>query len=122
MSSFRELRAWQLAHKLAIECSNAARSFPRYELFTEAAQLRRSAYSVPLNIAEGSSRLGPRDCRRILDIALASFRETEAALLLARDQDYINPQDYARLETLCTETGKTLSGLLRAVSSAANNT
>jgi len=81
--------------------------------------LRRSAYSVPLNIAEGSAKRGSREYRRSLDIARGSLAEVETIIEMARDVGYIQPADYGRLEALATETSKTLYGLLRKIGESA---
>lgn len=112
------LKAWQHAQRLAVECSRAARSFPDYEQTALADQLRRAGYSIPLNIAEGSSRRGTVEYRRYLDQAWSSLAEVETALQIARDLRYIEPADFGRLEALATETSKTLYGLLRKISDA----
>src|SRR2546426_4380365 len=67
MAHYKTLKAWQHAQRLAIECVRAARAFPDYEQHALADQLRRACYSVPLNIAEGNTRQGSREYRRVLD-------------------------------------------------------
>ena len=113
------LKAWQHAERLAVECSKAAQAFPDCEQGVLADQLRRAAYSVPLNIAEGCARKGTREYRRYLDIAWGSLAEVESTLAIARDVGYLRPAEFGRLEALATETSKTLYGLLRKVSVAA---
>src|SRR3989441_2589756 len=66
MAQYKTLKAWQHAQRLAIECVKAARAFPDYEQHALADQLRRACYSVPLNIAEGNTRQGSREYRRVL--------------------------------------------------------
>jgi len=112
------LKAWQHAERLAVECSKAAQLFPDCEQSVLANQLRRAAYSIPLNIAEGCARKGTREYRRYLDIAWGSLAEVESALAIARDVGYLRPAEFGRLEALATETGKTLFGLLRKISGA----
>jgi four helix bundle protein len=112
------LKAWQHAERLAVECSKAAQRFPDFEQEALADQLRRAAYSVPLNIAEGTSRKGTRDYRKFLDTAWGSLAEVQTALAIARDVGYVQPAEFGRLEALSTETSKTLFGLLRKVSQA----
>jgi len=112
------LKAWQHAERLAVECSKAAQRFPDFEQHALADQLRRASYSVPLNIAEGTTRKGTRDYRRFLDTAWSSLAEVQTALAIARDVGYVQPVEFGRLEALATETSKTLFGLLRKVSQA----
>jgi four helix bundle protein len=110
------LKAWQHAQRLAVDCAKAAQGFPDFEQGALADQLRRAAYSVPLNIAEGSARRGTREFRKFLDTAWGSLAEVQSALAIARDVGYLRPAEFGRLEALATETSKTLFGLLRKMS------
>jgi len=116
MPLHQKLKAWQHSQRLAVECVKAARAFPDYEQDNLADQLRRACYSVPLNIAEGSTRWGSRECRRYLDTAWSSLAEVQTALEIARDVGYLQMAEYGRLEALAVETSKTLYGLLRKIS------
>jgi four helix bundle protein len=71
------------------ECYEVARLFPDYERYALASQIRRSAVSIPSNIAEGASRGSDREFARFLLIAHASASELETQLLLARDFGYV---------------------------------
>ena len=119
MSSHRTLKAWQHAKVLAVECARASRLFPPEEANALADQLRRAAYSAVLNIAEGSSRRGPRDCRKFFDTAKASLDEVDTIIDLAKELEYLPPSLIARLEARRDEAAKTLYGLLRKLSAAA---
>ena len=119
MAHYKTLKAWQHAQRLAIEGVRASRRFPDFEQAALADQLRRACYSVPLNIAEGNTRYGSRECRRFLDTARGSLAEVETILEMARELGYLSPADYGRLEALTNETGRTLWGLLKRVSGAA---
>ncbi len=119
MAHYKTLKAWQHAQRLAIDCVRTARAFPDYEQAGLADQLRRACYSVPLNIAEGNTRYGSRDCRRFLDTARGSLAEVETIIEMAKELGYISPADFGRLEALTDETGRTLYGLLRKVSGSA---
>ena len=79
------LKAWQHAQRLAVECAKAANRFPDVEQTALADQLRRACYSVPLNIAEGTTRRGTRDYRKFLDTAWGSLAEVQSAIAIARD-------------------------------------
>src|SRR5215471_18334829 len=85
----QKLKAWQHAQRLAVECVKASRTFLDYEQDNLADQVRRACYSVPLNIAEGSTRRGSREYRRYLDTAWASLAELQTALEIARDVGYL---------------------------------
>src|SRR5216117_1486573 len=122
MSHYKTFKAWQHAQRLAIEGVRTARTFPDYEQSGLADQLRRACYSVPLNIAEGNTRQGSREYRRLLDTARGSLAEVETIIEMARELEYMRPAEFGRLEALVNETGKTLYGLLRKVSGAAVRT
>lgn len=100
MPPFRSLKVWQHAQRLAAECGRAAKRFPDVDQKVLAGQLLRASTSVPLNIAEGSARKGSKEFRRYLDIARGSLAEVESALDLARELEYIDATEYARLDAL----------------------
>lgn len=56
LSSFRQLDVWQLAMEVVVASYQVAERFPRHELYALGQQLRRSAVSIPSNIAEGHNR------------------------------------------------------------------
>ena len=120
MPTHYTLKAWQHAQRLAVECAKAANQFPDFEQLALADQLRRACYSIPLNIAEGTTRKGTRDYRKFLDTAWGSLAEVQSALAIARDVGYLQPPEFGRLEALATETSKTLFGLLRKIGQAAD--
>src|SRR5256712_10161104 len=120
VSCHHTLKAWQPAQRLSVECAKAANRFPDVEQTALADQLRRACYSVPLNIAEGTSRKGTREYRKFLDTAWGSLAEVQSALAIARDVGYLEPAEFGRLEALATETSKTLIVLVRKISQAAD--
>jgi four helix bundle protein len=117
---YRNLKAWEHAERLAVECVKVSRGFPEFEQQSLADQLRRAAYSVPLNIAEGSAKRGSREYRRYLDTARGSLAEVETMLGMAHSLGYLRPAEFGRLEALATETSKTLYGLLRKITDSAS--
>ena len=64
---------------------NVADSLPPHEKYGLANQIRRSAVSIPSNIAEGSGRDTPKEFMRFLRIAYGSACELETQLLIARE-------------------------------------
>ncbi len=100
MPMHHTLKAWQHAQRLAVECAKAANKFPDFEQGALADQLRRACYSIPLNIAEGTTRKGTRDYRRFLDTAWGLLAEVQSALAIAHDVGYLEPVEFGRLEAL----------------------
>ena len=98
MRPFRELRVVQTAHTLVFAVYGETRTFPREELFGLTSQVRRSAASIPTNIAEGSAR-SDQEFHHFLRIALGSAAELEYQLYLARDLGYIPSERYELLNT-----------------------
>ena len=85
MRDFKKIIAWQKAHAIAVRLNddlNAARFRTRPSLRS---QLLRAIDSVASNIAEGAGKPSEAEFGRYLDMALASARESENHLLLARD-------------------------------------
>jgi four helix bundle protein len=119
MANYRTLKVWQHAQRLAIECAKAAKRFPADDCNVLKQQLLRACYSVPLNIAEGSARKGPKEFRRFLDTARGSLAEVQNILELANEQTFLDATEYERLDAIATETAKTLWGLLRKMSDTA---
>ena len=113
MRDFRDLVVWQKAHRLTLEVYRATRSFPAEERYGLTARLRRSAASVPTNLAEGCGRDGERDFARFIAIAAGSASETEYHLMLARDLEYLPPATHDHLRDLVTEIKKMLGAFHR---------
>ena len=59
--SFEDLIVWQKAHALVLNIYKSSRAYPREETYGLTSQLRRSAVSVPANIAEGFKKRGRAD-------------------------------------------------------------
>jgi len=72
VQSFRDLQVWQKSMELTVVVYRITQSFPREEAFGLTSQLRRSAVSIPSNIAEGQGRLNTREFRQFLGIARGS--------------------------------------------------
>jgi four helix bundle protein len=89
MQRFAELKVWQRSYAFAIESYRVTRSFPSEERFGLTTQLRRSASSVPTNIAEGSKCSSIQEFARFLNIAERSLAEAEPHLMMSRDLGYL---------------------------------
>ncbi len=79
---------WQKAHQLVIDIYKFSSHFPANEMYGLTSPLRRSAISIPANIAEGYKKYGKHDKIRFFNIAQGSAEETKYYLILARDLNY----------------------------------
>jgi four helix bundle protein len=106
MRDFRELVVWQKSHVLTLKIYKASQSFPRDELYGLTSQIRRSASSIPTNIAEGCGRSSDNEFHRFLIIALGSISELEYQLILTRDLGYLPVEQYESLQAKTNEVKK----------------
>jgi four helix bundle protein len=78
---YKDLEIYQLSHNLAVEIHKVSLSLPKFELYEEGSQLRRSAKAIPVNIVEGFGRRRYKnEFIRFLTYALASCDETKEHL------------------------------------------
>jgi four helix bundle protein len=116
MRNYKKVVAWQRADQLTLEVYRATRGFPKDEVYGLTAQVRRAAYSVPSNIAEGAGRETDSEYLRFLHIARGSLSETEYFLHLAHNLNYLADDEYEKLTTLVNQTFAALHGLIRSIS------
>ncbi len=96
---YQKLVVWQRADDLFIDIHRLTlQHFPREEKYELGSQLRRSAYSVPANLVEGSAREQRRDRLRFFNIASSSLSETGYGLHAARRLGYISEATYKEFE------------------------
>ena len=115
VKSYRDLVAWQKAFELYLEIHRTAASFPRDELYGLVSQLRRSALSVPSNIAEGQGRNTTGEFLQHLGMARGSLFETETQLLAARKLEYLPEERGSVLFEKACEVGRILNGLMSSL-------
>ena len=118
-SSFRDLRVWQQSIDLALAVYRETALFPRQEVYGLVLQMRRAAVSVPSNIAEGKGHSSDKDFRRFLFHARGSLMELETQILLASRLEYLSDQQASNLQCSATQVGRSLTGLLNALSATA---
>jgi four helix bundle protein len=108
--NFKELKVWQRSKTLAIEIYKATNGFPKQEMFGLTQQIRKSAVSVPSNIAEGCGRGTDRELIRFLDIAQGSAFELETQLIIAADLGFLNESSSDRLAGELSEIQRMIEG------------
>jgi len=115
MPSFQDLDVWKKSHELTLDIYRLTSEFPKDEKYRLGDQLRRSASSIPANIAEGKGRSSQKEFLRFLDIARGSVEETKYHLLLAKDLSYIPENDYNKFAETYGTVGKMLNGLINKI-------
>jgi four helix bundle protein len=113
--SYRDLDAWTVSMNLAEDCYRFTEGFPKAEAFGLAAHIRRSAVSIPSNIAEGHNRRSRPAYTNHVTIAMGSQAELETQLELARRLKYGDPEEVTRLLEEASEVGRILHGLWTAL-------
>lgn len=113
MKDFKSLLIWEWAHKLVLKLYKITVAFPKEEVYGLTSQIRRSASSVPTNIAEGCGRNTDGDLYRFLCISMGSASELEYQLLLCYDLKYISEETYLILEKKLVELKKMLNAFIQ---------
>jgi len=113
--SYRDLVVWQASMTLAEECYRVTRAFPREELFGLTSQIRRSAASIPANVAEGHGRENTGSFIQFLRIAQGSTKELETHLYLAERVGLLETERLSGLMERCGDVGKMLRSLIRSL-------
>jgi four helix bundle protein len=109
---YRDLIVWQKALALAVETYRITRRLPRDETFGLTSQIRRSAVSIPSNIAEGASRRTTRDYLGFLYVARGSLSELETQLRIAREVELLSEADLLVTVPLTREVGRLLNAVI----------
>ncbi|UCB57092.1 MAG: four helix bundle protein [Candidatus Omnitrophota bacterium] len=93
IKDFKDLRIWQKGIEIVNKVYRITQSFPKEELYGIVSQMRRSAVSIPSNIAEGFIRRSNREYKQFLYIALGSCAELETQFIIAKDNSFLNDKD-----------------------------
>ncbi|NQT75891.1 MAG: four helix bundle protein [Candidatus Omnitrophica bacterium] len=111
--SFKDLIVWQKAYKLVLEVYRITKSYPKSETYGLVLQMRRSAVSLPSNIAEGYGRGHRAEYRHFLSIAYGSLLELETQYLLSVDLAYTEKSEI--IEGLLKEVGSMLYRMINPI-------
>ncbi len=109
--SFFDLRVYKESKLLVREIYALLLKFPKCEIYALSDQLRRSAVSVPSNIAEGSGRYSIKEKIHFIEIAYGSLAEVLCQLDIAHDLEYITAEEFNNEQERINIIGKQLSGL-----------
>jgi four helix bundle protein len=106
----KDLIVWQRAMDLVEEVYKLIETMPTSEVYGLTSQIRRSAVSIPSNIAEGAARNHCKEFLQFLYVALGSVAELETQLLLAERLKFVSAAPFDNL----SEIKRLLLGLIKA--------
>jgi four helix bundle protein len=113
MGNFKTLRVWQLAKELSVSIYRLTHNENFNKDFGLIDQMRRSAVSIPSNIAEGDALGTDKQSTRHFYIARGSTAELRTQLIISQEIGYINNVDFETLDKECDELSAMLTALIR---------
>lgn len=111
----KDLKVWQKAYELVLEVYKVTKRFPDDERYNLTIQSRRSALSIPSNIAEGHARGSRQQYLYALYVAFGSTKELETQILLAHDLGYLYKEIHEKLIIQINEVSKMLRALIHSL-------
>jgi four helix bundle protein len=115
MRNFHDLSIWLKSHLLTLKIYSTTKSFPKEETFGLISQMRRSASSIPTNIAEGCGRNSNPDFKRFLVMAAGSSSELEYQLFLSKDLKFLSDSKFKELENETIEIRKMIHSFIKNI-------
>jgi four helix bundle protein len=113
LKGHHKLEVWKRSIEFVTTIYKLTESFPKSEVYGLVQQMRKSAVSIPSNIAEGAGRNSKNEFKQFLSIAHGSTAELETQILIARNLGFIGAPEL--LLTELDELSKMLIGLVRAL-------
>lgn len=115
--TYKQLIVWQKAMELVLEVYGLTEKFPKSEIYGLTSQIRRSAVSIPSNIAEGRRRGSRKSFRCFLLIAFGSGAELETQIEIAKNLPKIKDLDYLKTSQLLDEVMRILNKMINNLKS-----
>lgn len=121
IKSYKELFVWQKSIKLVKEIFLLTKRFPQSELYGIVAQMRRSAISIPSNIAEGYGRRSTKSYTQFYAIAYGSALELETQLIIAKELNMADEKFFTSSEETLLEVSKMLNAMITKMKDLPSN-
>ncbi len=115
VSSVEDLDVFKRSHRLTLKLYEHTKQFPSDEKYGLISQIRRASSSVCANLMEGSHRNNMGEYRQFVGISRGSVGELKYHLLLAKDLNYINIEDFEIIYNEINAISKMLHGLLQSL-------
>jgi len=111
MNSYKDLIVWQKSIDLVVEIYRLTDLFPKSEIYGLTNQMRRSAVSIPSNIAEGYNRKHQQEYIQFIRIAFGSGAELETQIIIVKRLELVLSNRLKKVESLLVEVMKMLNKL-----------
>ena len=118
--SHKDLKVWQRSLEFVTVIYTLTNNFPQSEKFGLTNQIRRSAVSIPSNIAEGSARNHDKEFIQFLYIALSSASELDTQIRISVNLEFLNKEKSKELLEELDSISKMIQGLIRFVKNTNN--
>ena len=115
MKTHKDLDVWKKGIEFVAVIYKTTSSFPKEELYGLTSQIRRSAVSIPSNIAEGAARNHDNEFRQFLYIALASAAELDTQLIISNMLGFLGSEKSQELISELHTISKMLQGLIKSI-------
>ncbi len=112
---YENLEVWQLAMQIVNKIYKITSNFPKNEMYGLTSQIRRSAISIPLNIAEGSAKKSSKEFSQFIRTAIGSLLETNTACKIALNLHYSDAKSLDELNQLFQEIYYKLIALEKSI-------
>ena len=114
MRKIRDYKVFKKSHTLTLDIYRITRGFPEEEKFGIVSQMRRAAYSIPANMVEGNVKT-EKEFIYYLRISLGSCEELRYFLLLSKDLEFINMDNFNKLDDDVLQISKMINTLIKKV-------
>ena len=115
MHKLEDLKVWNKAMNVAVETYKLSADFPVGEKYGLISQIRRSAVSIPSNIAEGWGRNYTKSYIQFLNYSRGSLLELETQIIIAKELEFISINSFNRIQGLITEESKMLNAFIKSI-------
>jgi len=115
--SYKDLIVWQKAMDLVVAVYELTEEFPRSELYGLMSQMRRSAVSIPSNLAEGRRRGTRKEFHHFVMIAYGSGAELETQIEIVKRLPFGKNLDFSDVEALLNEVMRMLNTMASSLKS-----
>ncbi len=121
VKTHKDLEVWKKAIDLVTSIYRVTEQFPKSEQYGLVSQLRRSAVSIPSNIAEGATRNYKTEFKQFLFVALSSASELETQLIISGKLNFIDKAIETELLNELNTVSRMLQGLIKSIVAATSN-